>query len=59
MPHRFQTIVHPTDFSDSSIEAFVHALRITLAMRGKLYLVHVANPKIPTTTMAFPYSKGP
>jgi len=40
--HRFQTIVHPTDFSDNSVEAFAHALRIALVMRSKLYFVHIA-----------------
>jgi nucleotide-binding universal stress UspA family protein len=55
MPHHFQTIVHPTDFSDSSIEAFVHALRITLAIRGKLYLVHVAESKDPHEDDGFPH----
>jgi len=50
MPHRFQTIVHPTDFSDASVNAFAHALRITLAMRGKLYLVHMnVNPSASAT----------
>jgi nucleotide-binding universal stress UspA family protein len=43
MPNGFQTIVHPTDFSDASASAFAHALRIVLAIRGTLYLVHVAN----------------
>ena len=38
-----QTIVHPTDFSDASATAFAHALRIVLATRSKLYLVHVAD----------------
>ena len=42
MPHGFQTIVHPTDFSDMSVEAFAHAFRIALVMRSKLYLVHIA-----------------
>ena len=36
------SIMHPTDFSDLSINAFVHALRISLAVRCKLYIVHVA-----------------
>ncbi len=45
MPHRFQTIVHPTDFSDASVDAFVHALRIALATRSRLYLVHIAESK--------------
>jgi nucleotide-binding universal stress UspA family protein len=43
MPYGFQTIVHPTDFSDASAHAFAHALRIVLALRGTLYLVHVAD----------------
>ena len=42
MRNSFKTIVHPTDFSDASADAFAHALRIVLATRGKLYLVHVA-----------------
>jgi nucleotide-binding universal stress UspA family protein len=33
--------VHPTDFSDLSVDAFVHALRIALAAKTKLYLLHV------------------
>jgi nucleotide-binding universal stress UspA family protein len=43
MAHSFQTIVHPTDFSDASSVAFAHALRLALATKGTLYLVHVAN----------------
>lgn len=43
MSYGFQTIVHPTDFSDGSATAFAHALRIVLATRSTLYLVHVAN----------------
>jgi nucleotide-binding universal stress UspA family protein len=37
-----RSIVHPTDFSDLSSKAFAHALRIALAARCKLYLLHVA-----------------
>lgn len=36
------TIMHPTDFSELSMNAFTHALRISLAVKGKLYLLHVA-----------------
>jgi nucleotide-binding universal stress UspA family protein len=36
-----QSIVHPTDFSDLSVDAFVHALRIALTAKSKLYLLHV------------------
>ncbi len=54
MPHRFQTIVHPTDFSDLSVEAFAHALRIALAMKSKLYLVHIAQSEDPGELDGFP-----
>ena len=36
-----QSIVHPTDFSPSSMGAFAHALRAALATRSKLYLLHI------------------
>ena len=41
MSASLQSIVHPTDFSDLSADAFVHALRIALAAKTKLYLLHV------------------
>jgi len=37
-----QSIVHPTDFSDLSGRAFAHALRIALATKSRLHVVHVA-----------------
>jgi len=43
MLSNFQNIVLPTDFSDASTTAFAHALRIVLATKGKLSLVHVAD----------------
>jgi nucleotide-binding universal stress UspA family protein len=43
MTHSFQTIVLPTDFSDASSVAFAHALRLVMATKGTLYLVHVAD----------------
>jgi nucleotide-binding universal stress UspA family protein len=36
-----QSIVHPTDFSDLSGRAFAHALRIAVAAKSKLHLIHV------------------
>ena len=48
------TILHPTDFSDASADAFVHALRIALAARAKLYLLHVASGG-DDDVMAFPH----
>jgi nucleotide-binding universal stress UspA family protein len=41
MSYDIRTIVHPTDFSDASATAFAHALRIVLAAKSALYLVHV------------------
>ena len=38
-----RTVLHPTDFSDASADAFVHALRIALAAKAKLYILHVAS----------------
>ncbi len=37
-----RSIVHPTDFSDASAEAFTHALRIALTAKCALTLIHVA-----------------
>lgn len=51
---QFRTILHPTDFSDASSEAFVHALRIALAAKAKLYLLHVASGQ-ESDVMDFPH----
>ena len=37
-----RTIVHPTDFSDTSMEAFIHALRIAVTLKANLSILHVA-----------------
>jgi len=36
-----RSILHPTDLSPSSVGAFIHALRIALATKSKLYVLHV------------------
>ncbi len=41
MAFSIQAVVHPTDFSDLSGAAFAHALRIALACRSQLHLLHV------------------
>jgi len=51
----FQTIVHPTDFSEASVEAFVHALRIALTMKSTLYILHVGEPRGDVDWTAFPH----
>jgi nucleotide-binding universal stress UspA family protein len=42
MNHSIVSILHPTDFSDLSGVALAHALRIALAAKGKLHILHVA-----------------
>jgi nucleotide-binding universal stress UspA family protein len=49
-----RSIIHPTDFSDLSMEAFVHALRIALATKSKLYLLHIADPTDDHEWSSFP-----
>lgn len=41
MNSSIRTILHPTDFSDLSGAVFAHALRIALAARSKLQLLHI------------------
>lgn len=41
LPFRIRTIFHPTDFSKGDEKAFLHALRIALAVRGEISLLHV------------------
>jgi nucleotide-binding universal stress UspA family protein len=53
MESSFQSIVHPTDFSELSSKAFAHALRIALAAKGRLHLLHVDQPG-EEATGAFP-----
>jgi nucleotide-binding universal stress UspA family protein len=51
-----RSIVHPTDFSDLSAAAFVHALRIALAARSKLHLLHVSQYDS-EERLAFPHAR--
>ena len=46
MDSSIRSIVHPTDLSPVSISAFAHALRIALAARSKLYLLHVLQDQL-------------
>jgi len=36
------SVMHPTDLSELSASAFAHALKISLSMKARLYIVHVA-----------------
>ena len=53
-----RTIIHPTDFSAASAEAFAHALRIALAEESTLYLLHVAEPGDDTDWSQFPHVRA-
>lgn len=49
-----RSIIHPTDFSDASAEAFAHALRIALTAKCALTLVHVAAARDKAEWTSFP-----
>ena len=51
-----RSILHPTDFSDLSGVAFAHALRIALATKSKLHILHVAQHDI-GGALAFPQAR--
>src|SRR6516164_1916581 len=51
-----QSIVHPTDFTDLSGLAFCHALRIAVAAKSKLQLLHVS-PHATVGALAFPQAR--
>jgi nucleotide-binding universal stress UspA family protein len=55
MNSNIQSIVHPTDFSDLSGRAFAHALRIALAARSTLHVLHVAERDNDDEVTAFPH----
>lgn len=53
-----RSIVHPTDFSDASAEAFAHALRIALTAKCSLHILHVASGRGQTDWVAFPHVRA-
>ncbi len=53
-----RTIVHPTDFSEASAEAFAHALRIALVEKSTLFLLHAAEPGDGTDWRQFPHVRA-
>lgn len=56
MTFAIRSIVHPTDFSDLSAAAFAHALRIALAARSRLRLLHVSQYDA-AEALAFPHAR--
>jgi nucleotide-binding universal stress UspA family protein len=53
-----RTIAHPTDFSDNSITAFAHALRMALDTGSRLYILHVKKPAAPDSWTSFPHVRA-
>jgi nucleotide-binding universal stress UspA family protein len=47
-------ILHPTDFSEASEVAFVHALKLALLTRGQLHLLHVSSEDAQVRWRNFP-----
>lgn len=50
-----RSIVHPTDFSEASFGAFVHALRIAIAAKAALTILHVSGNAATDDWAAFPH----
>lgn len=50
----FQSILHPTDYSETSRTAFAHALRLSLAARSALHVLHVDDAGRETAWDRFP-----
>ncbi len=53
-PAAFKSILHPTDFSQSNEMAFAHALRLAIATRAALHLLHVDDSGTQTSGKHFP-----
>jgi nucleotide-binding universal stress UspA family protein len=53
-----QSIVHPTDFSEASMAAFFHALRIAVAAKASLTLLHVIAADEAREWSAFPHVRA-
>ena len=51
----YQSIFHPSDFTAGDHAAFVHALRIALAAKGELELLHVDGPGVRSEWSEFPH----
>ncbi len=49
------SIVHPTDFSDASADALTHALRIAIAAKAELHILHVPTAPADEDWMSFPH----
>jgi nucleotide-binding universal stress UspA family protein len=55
MTAAIHSVTHPTDFSELSMNAFVHALRISVAAKAKLYILHVGERNDAKSWDSFPH----
>ncbi len=53
-----KSIAHPTDFSEASEQAFVHALCLALVTRGRLCLMHVKGMGDEDAWTSFPHVRA-
>ncbi len=53
-PLPLKSILHPTDFSPESEAAFVHALKLAVAARAELDIVHIENTPSASAMKRFP-----
>ncbi len=53
-----QSIAHPTDFSKGSALAFAHALRMALASKSRLWLLHVTSSAEKHEWSSFPHVRA-
>lgn len=53
-----RSIVHPTDFSDASADAFAHALKIALTAKCGLTILHVATARDQGDWISFPHIRA-
>ncbi len=57
-PLQLRHVFHPTDFSQGDQHAFHHALRMALAARAELSLLHVEEPDAEVSWSEFPSVRG-
>jgi nucleotide-binding universal stress UspA family protein len=55
LPLAVRSIFHPTDFSKESLVAFAHALKLALACRAELRIMHIETRPGETTWEEFPH----
>ena len=52
------SVLHPTDFSEASQLAFVHALKIALTCGSKLEILRIKSRNLPVNSEAYPPVRG-